>query len=345
MRSFIERQFKNIFLLSAVLFCPIFACQSAQADVTLETDPEIQGAPRAHYYRWQNHEKAPKGVAIALHGLIMHGRVYDRLAHELADSGFVVIAPDLRGYGQYNQDDPNEDHKVLYEESYKDICQLTKAVRSTYCDLPVFLIGESLGAGMAIRVASEHKELVDGLVLSSPAIKARYNFNLNVVKDITVFLVNPRRPVNLSPYIKEFSSESSEIADAALKDPLVRKSLPPCDIFRTAALIRRNKGFARNIPANMPVLIIQGDKDRMLRANGVVTLISRLKSTDQTVRWFSGIGHILIETEHMLPETIVTVRSWLIEKTQSNAHAHKMDDTEMLKAKLKLKQDREPGQS
>lgn len=338
MRDHIKRV-RNIFLLSAMLLAPVFACQSARADVVLETDPSIDGAPNAHFYRWQDGSKKPKGVAIAVHGLIMHGRVYDRLAHELTESGFIVIAPDLRGYGRYNQDEPSENHKVLYEESYQDICQLTKAVRNNYPDLPVFLIGESLGAGMAIRVASEHKELVDGLVLSSPAIKARFNVNFKVVKDITVFLVHPKKPVDLSPYIKEFSSESSQIANAALQDPLVRKSLPPSDIFRTAFLIRRNKEFVRNIPANMPVLIIQGDKDRMLRANGVVTLISRLKSTDQTVRWFSGIGHILIETEHMLPETIMTVRSWLLEKTTPV----RAEETAMLKARLK--QVREHGHS
>ena len=82
----------------------------------------------------------------------------------------------------------------------------------------------------------------------------------------------------------------------------------------------------------MPVLIIQGDQDRMLKCNGVVTLISRLKSTDQTVRWFSGIGHILIETDHILPETIMTLRSWLMEKT----HPQKTEQTAMVsKARFK----------
>lgn len=333
MRPYIRRQLRNIFLLTASLILPMLACQSAKADVVLETDPVIDGAPKTHFYRWQDTSQKPKGVAIAVHGLIMHGRVYDRLAHELTDMGYVVIAPDLRGYGQYSQEEAkSQEHKVLYDRSYSDICQLTKAVRNQYPDIPLFLIGESLGAGMAIRVASEHGKLVDGIVLSSPAIKARLHFNRRVVKDLSLFLVHPKREVDLSPYIKEFSSESAEIANGALQDPLVRKSLPPCDIFRTAFLIRRNKNFARNIPADMPVLIIQGDQDRMLRCNGVVTLISRLKSTDQTVRWFSGIGHILIETDHILPETLVTLRTWLQEKT----HAQKADQTAMLpKSKLK----------
>ncbi len=333
MRPYVKRHLRNIFLFTASLVLPVLACQSAKADVVFETNPAIEGAPKAHYYRWQDNSQKPKGVAIAVHGLIMHGRVYDRLAHELTDMGFVVIAPDLRGYGRYSQEEADsQEHKVLYDRSYSDICQLTKAVRKEYPDIPLFLIGESLGAGMAIRVASEHGKLVDGIVLSSPAIKARLHLNRRVVKDLSLFLVHPKREVDLSPYIKEFSSESPEIANGALQDPLVRKSLPPCDIFRTAFLIRRNKNFARNIPADMPVLIIQGDQDRMLRCNGVVTLISRLKSTDQTVRWFSGIGHILIETDHILPETLMTVRSWLLEK----ANPQKANQTAML-SKTKAK--------
>lgn len=333
MRPYIKRQLRQIFLFAASLVLPMLACQSAKAEVVLESDPVIEGAPKAHYYRWQDNSQKPKGVAIALHGLIMHGRVYDRLAHELTDMGFVVIAPDLRGYGQYSQEETSAaEHKVLYDKSYADICQLTKAVRNQYPDTPLFLIGESLGAGMAIRVASEHGKLVDGIVLSSPAIKARLHINRRVVKDLSMLLVHPKREVDLSPYIKEFSSESAEIANGALQDPLVRKSLPPSDIFRTAFLISKIKNFARKIPADMPVLIIQGDQDRMLKCNGVVTLISRLKSTDQTVRWFSGIGHILIETDHILPETIMTLRSWLTEKTNTQ----KADQTAMVsKARFK----------
>ncbi len=342
MRPYTKRPFSNIFLLASAVFSlvSIFTCQPVKAEVVLENDPVIQGAPKIHFYRWQDNSKKPKGIAIALHGLIMHGRVFDRLAHELTDLGFVVIAPDLHGYGQYCQESDCQTKKVEYDQSYQEICQLTKAVKANYPDMPVFLIGESLGAGMAIHVAAEHKSLVDGLVLSSTAIKTRLNLNMRVVKDITVFLVHPKRPVDLAPYIKEFSSESSEIAEAALQDPLVRKKLPPSDIFRTAFLISKHKNWAREIPATMPVLIIQGDKDRMLRCNGVVTLISRLKSTDQTVRWFKGIGHILIETEHINPETLMTLRLWLMEKTQMKDQ----DKTAMLKAN-KLKQARAHGQS
>jgi len=79
----------------------------------------------------------------------------------------------------------------------------------------------------------------------------------------------------------------------------------------------------------MPVLIIQGDNDRMLNSNGVVSLMSQLKSRDQTVRWFPGKGHLLLETPHIMPETVQTVSVWL---TNHLEEASRTKATTMLEA-------------
>ncbi len=63
----------------------------------------------------------------------------------------------------------------------------------------------------------------------------------------------------------------------------------------------------------MPVLIIQGSNDRVVKSNAVVQLLSSLKSQDQTVRWFSNRGHLLLETDFVQPDTMLIVTGWLRE--------------------------------
>jgi len=41
--------------------------------------------------------------------------------------------------------------------------------------------------------------------------------------------------------------------------------------------------------------------------------MSHLKSTDETVKWFVGRGHLLLETPYVLPETVETVSGWLLQ--------------------------------
>ncbi|MBX9671284.1 MAG: lysophospholipase [Candidatus Obscuribacterales bacterium] len=328
----------------------------ACAEVTRQDNPQIEGLNETRVYEWRDTSRKPNAVAIAVHGLVLHGRVYDVLARELAAQGFVVVAPDLRGYGtrcpEHLREHSSEgfadtDHnisysiseggassvqssddtleggvccnsmvgtsKISYDKSYKELQELVRAVRNQYPALPLYVIGESLGAGMALHLAADMPQSIDGLVLSSPAIKRRFYLEPRMLMDVMVLMARPSKNIDLAPYIKRFASEDPMIIDAALKDPLVRRKLTPIDLWKTARLIKGNVSHAARVPDSMPVLIIQGDKDRMLRSNGVVTLLEHLKSRDQTVKWFPGKGHLLLETPHIMPETISTVSSWLTE--------------------------------
>jgi acylglycerol lipase len=349
---------KNIFskprwaLASLVAGLTVCALGSpALAEVERDDSPQLEGLNHRRVYEWKDTELKPKAVAIAVHGLVLHGGVYDKLARELAGQGFVVVAPDLRGYGRWCPDQKSKPRNpeqqqldnatvipldgilpeepieqscssckstltkssagISYEKSYHDLKDLVKAVRNHYPALPLYVIGESLGAGMALHLASDMPQSIDGIVLSSPAIKRRVYMEPRMVMDLTVMMLSPSKTVDVSPYIRRFASEDPQVADTALQDPLVRKKMKMVDLLKTSQLIKGNIRFASKIPEDMPVLIIQGDRDRMLKSNGVVTLLSQLRSSDQTVRWFPGKGHLLLETPHIMPETIETVSLWL----------------------------------
>jgi alpha-beta hydrolase superfamily lysophospholipase len=119
------------------------------------------------------------------------------------------------------------------------------------------------------------------------------------------------RQVDLVPYIKKFASEDPRIVDEAINDPYVRKHLNLSELMGTASIIRGNISHASGVPASVPVLVIQGDKDKMLRSDAVTLLLSRLRTKDRTVHWLPGKGHVLIETAHIEPSTMSTISSWL----------------------------------
>lgn len=309
---------KTLTAAVAVLFSAVFSLQSlpalAQCDVVRDDIPLEHGMstlPNIPIYVWRQKDVKPQAVAIAVHGMVMHGGVYDHLANELVGLGFEVYAQDLRGYGRW-QFAPTAKNMVSYKESLEDLKALVRAARNEHPDLPVFLIGESMGAGLSLRAAEAMPGEISGLVLSSPALKRRNYCEPEMVKDVAALLANPVRQFDMVPYIRKFASEDPEIAQETIEDPMVRKTLSLRDLMTTASVIRSNINHVKNIPADMPVLVIQGDHDRMLQQNAVVTLLKKLKSTDQTVRWLPGKGHVLIETAHIDPATLFTVKSWLV---------------------------------
>ena len=155
--------------------------------------------------------------------------------------------------------------------------------------------------------------MIDGMVLSSPALKRRVYINTEVVKDCSTLVTNPRKQCDLAPYIKKLSSEDPRIVAEELADPYVRKHMACKDMFNTFSLIKGNLAHAKGVPAQVPVLVIQGDRDRILKQNAVVLLLERLQCKDQTVRWLPGKGHVLIETALIDPSTMGTIQDWLFE--------------------------------
>jgi alpha-beta hydrolase superfamily lysophospholipase len=113
----------------------------------------------------------------------------------------------------------------------------------------------------------------------------------------------------------------------ALNDPLVRKELSMWELVQTCNFMRPNLKFARRLPTTMPLLVMQGDNDRMLKTNAVVELLARTKSTDQTVRWFNGRGHLLLETDYVQPDTMRTMTGWLQEHVRESQPSLTMDSS------------------
>ncbi len=314
-------KFLRVFILSA-LVVSLIPSQSL-AGVMRDDEAKLAKHVGLPVYEWKSDSVETRGVAILVHGLTMHGAIYDKLARHLADQGLIVLAPDLHGYGRW-ADAPSEQRhckecgaQVCYQKSRRELLGLVDSVKETYPSLPLYMIGESLGGDMVLYCAGQRPKAIEGIVLSSPAIKRRVNIVPRVFWDAGLVSHNLFRQVNLVPYMKKFASEDPRIVDEAVHDPLVRKRLTAWELFKTMRTIKASLRYADQVPSDMPVLVLQGDKDRMLKSNAVCDLLKHLSSTDRTVRWFKDKGHLLLETAYLEDDTLVAVDGWL--KTHLNS--------------------------
>lgn len=260
-------------------------------------------------YVWSDSKLRPKAMVLAVHGLSMHGTVFDATARHLAAQHFLVAAIDLRGYGKWYQRDAHS--KASYRASEQDLVAVAAAMREGHPGIPLFLIGESLGGTVAVRVAARHSELVDGLVLSAPALRYHQHLGIGTVGKVALLATNPTRKIDLSNYINTYFSNEERVTKEALADPLMRKRLGIGELISSCRFMSGSAQCISEIPVDMPVLMMQGKQDRMVKAESIELLEKKLKSSKRTVRWFPERGHILLETAHVHPETLEAVSSWL----------------------------------
>jgi len=305
---------------SSLLILLIFlSMTAAYGDVVRQDAAVLEGKTYPNVYKWTNISTKPIAVVIAVHGLTLHGLIFDALARHLAERNFVVFAPDLRGYGRWcktkvaGKQQENSLPSISYDQSKADLLDLIKAAKSDYSDIPLYCLGESLGAGMVLYAASTEPSMVDGLILSSPAIKRRLNLGPRFLTDTAKLVTNPNRELDLIPYMKRFASEDPRIVTETINDPLVRKKFTFWDLLRTIQTIKPTLKYADKVSPDLPVLVIQSNNDKVLYSKAIVDLLAHLQSEDQTVKWFRNHGHLMLETAYLQSDTLQTVDRWLDE--------------------------------
>ncbi len=63
----------------------------ASAKVIRLDETDLGGQHYKYLYQWYNPDVKPKAVVIAIHGLTMHGSIFDGLARHLVEDGFLVL--------------------------------------------------------------------------------------------------------------------------------------------------------------------------------------------------------------------------------------------------------------
>jgi len=125
------------------------AFQSLRADI---------GGMRLHYHVGGD----PDGPPVLLwHGFLSTSQVWRKVMPLLADAGYAVLAPDMRGYG--DSDKPpgtaGYDARALSEEFRALVRQIGFGGGK-----PLLLVGHDMGAPPALLWAADHPEEVSGLL-------------------------------------------------------------------------------------------------------------------------------------------------------------------------------------
>jgi alpha-beta hydrolase superfamily lysophospholipase len=121
-------------------------------------------------YRWDPAE-APVGIAQITHGMGEHAQRYGDVAASLNEIGLVVYAQDHRGHGATagSPDALGQLGENGWDELVKDIGRLTDHIRAEHPDLPLVLIGHSMGSFAVQQYLIDNSDRIDACVLSGTA--------------------------------------------------------------------------------------------------------------------------------------------------------------------------------
>jgi alpha-beta hydrolase superfamily lysophospholipase len=211
---------------------------------------------KIHYGHWAPAE--PRALVVFLHGLGEHIGSYRPMVETLTAAGIAVWALDHAGHGR------SEGERVLIERVdnlLDDAAHLVALARFQHPDLPLVLVGHSLGASVATLLAAERDVKPAKLVLAGSSV---------VVTDapggLIELLATGIDPMDLRKDPGELT-RNTEYAQYVREDPLTwQGGLRPQTLMALAEAAPR---LAAALPTlAMPVLLLHGEDDDLAPVAG-----------------------------------------------------------------------------
>lgn len=279
-------------------------------------------------YQWLPADGKLKAVIVAVHGLTLHGRRFRVLARSMAVNGIGFVSLDMRGFGRCYFDESkqfssngDDKSKICHEKSYETIVALAKLVKQKYPDLRLIAMGESLGCTFCVRLAAEHPDLVQGLILSAPAIKVNadmFTGKGQILKGIKA-VFTPGHEFDLASFFAQLVSPRKIVQEEMVEDPFVLKKIPLGALWSTDRFVSKTARWGKSTNPKLAVLILQGSKDGCVNPKSVTDLMNNMPSTDQDLAWRGQFGHLQLETVFMRAKIIDAIAGWLLNHGREGA--------------------------
>lgn len=228
----------------------------------------------------------PRGVVMLVHGLGEHSGRYGHVAGRLIAHGYAVHALDLRGHGR---SDGKRVYIKSYDEFMADLIQFRAVVAVGHPDVPLFVLGHSMGGNLVMAHVVDHQDGVSGMVLSGPALKPGDDFSPVKLKLLAgLARIAPGvRPEGLSA---DAISRDQAVVDAYRADPLVFTGKISAGLG--GALIGAMGTFPERYPSlTLPILIMHGTEDRLTNVEGSRQLEAEAVNADVEAHYYEGLYH------------------------------------------------------
>ncbi|WP_251862467.1 alpha/beta hydrolase [Clostridium sp. Marseille-Q2269] len=258
---------------------------------------------KINVYKWEpENKKHIKGVIQIAHGMAETASRYERFAAYLNDNGYIVYANDHRGHGKSALSIDRLGY--LGEEDgfmsmVEDVHTLNSKIKYENKGLPVFLLGHSMGSFISQRYIQLYGKELQGVILVGTNGNQGSILNLailisklemrfrgrehksNLLNNLSFGGFNKRFRPNRTEF--DWLSRDNKEVDKYIDNKYCGTVFPTSffhDFFKGLKSIWKEENKS-NIPKDVPILIVSGDKDPVGNfGKGILNLYNFYKNID-----------------------------------------------------------------
>lgn len=275
-----------------------------------------------------------KGIVQFVHGIAEHSGRYERFAEYLAEHGYMTASEDHMGHGaSVSEACPLGCVRGGWDAMVSDVNELTRRLRESRPDLPLFLFGHSMGSFLARTCLYTYPDSgirgavisgtawQPGAVLAAGKLMCRAEILRHGADRPSEFLEN----MMFGAYSRQFGDGASpnDWINSLREEVELYTNDPLCGFTASGGMIlSMMEGLIRNqkkdnlskMPRSLPVLFIAGDRDPV-GANGkgvrrCFEEFGKAGMTDTEIKLYPGARHEVLNEKCRL-QVYDDILAWL----------------------------------
>ncbi|WP_372633067.1 lysophospholipase [Cohnella sp.] len=239
-----------------------------------------------------------KAAVVVVHGLCEHAGRYNYLTEKLNGRGFNVYRFDHRGHAR------SEGQRVFYSDFHQlidDVNVIVEAALQESGDLPLFVIGHSMGGFASSSFGTKYPGKVKGIVLSG----ALTRYHTKVAGELPLELPSGTYFPN---ELGDGVCSDPEVVSAYANDPLVEKQIS-VDLFNSLGYgVEWLKQHAKQFVD--PVFVMHGANDGLVSEQDSRDFYGDIASTDKSLKIYARLMHEIFN-ETSRDEVIEEAIEWI----------------------------------
>lgn len=262
----------------------------------------------------------PQAIIVALHGMSDYSQAFDLPGPWWAAHGVSVYAYDQRGFGA----GPNRGLWAGVTAMRNDLDDCVDAIRAKFPGVPVYALGESMGASVVLTaLASAHPPAVNGVVLVSPAVWSREDMPL-LYRAVLWAVVHTVPGLHVSGEgLHILATDNFPVLRKLARDPLYQHSPRVDQVYGLVNLMSEAREAPLHLTGDPPILLLYGGKDQVIPAAPVKAVAQALSPKATVVRYADGYHMLLRDLEG--PARWADILEWIGKTNAGTASAGPRD--------------------
>jgi alpha-beta hydrolase superfamily lysophospholipase len=247
----------------------------------------------------------PRAAIVAVHGLNDHSGAFEATGALLAARGFAVYAFDQRGFGRA----PQKGIWAGADRMADDAREVARLLRQRHPDVPLYGLGESMGAAVLLHALKRHPPgWIDAVALTAPAVWGRSEMRRYQRMPLNA-LAHTWRGLKVSGAITgRRPSDDPATMRALREDPLVIQRTRVDVLWGLADLM--DAVTLEPLTPGVPMLVLYGARDQIVPPQPMCAWLESLPASDS---WQTGLypsGWHLLTRDRNAARVLADLAAW-----------------------------------